>query len=115
MEWYLAVWKKFAEMNGRARRKEYWMFALFNVIIYIAIALIASQIHFFAIFYVLYLLASLVPSFTVTVRRLHDSGHSAWWLLFALVPFIGGIVLFIFMLLDSEAGDNQYGPNPKLS
>jgi uncharacterized membrane protein YhaH (DUF805 family) len=55
----------------------------------------------------------LVPSIAVTVRRLHDTGRSGWWILISLVPVIGWIVLLVFMLTDSQPGSNQYGPNPK--
>jgi uncharacterized membrane protein YhaH (DUF805 family) len=61
----------------------------------------------------LFSLAALVPSLAVTVRRLHDSSKSGWWLLICLVPGIGSIILFVFMLLDSERGKNEWGKNPK--
>jgi uncharacterized membrane protein YhaH (DUF805 family) len=62
----------------------------------------------------IYSLAVLIPSLAVTVRRLHDTGRTGWWILIGLIPVIGGIVLLIFMVLDSEPGANQYGPNPKV-
>jgi uncharacterized membrane protein YhaH (DUF805 family) len=58
------------------------------------------------------LIAAVIPSITVTVRRLHDTGKSAHYLWFGLIPFVGGIVLFVFMLLESDRGDNAYGPQP---
>ena len=119
MNWYLEVLKKYAVFDGRARRKEYWMFILVNIIITAVLALIDSLIGTvirqagFGLLQGLYSLAVLIPTLAVTVRRLHDTGRTGWWILIGLIPVIGGIVLLIFMLLDSEPGENQYGPNPK--
>ena len=125
MEWYLAVVQKYADFSGRARRKEYWMFALFHAIIIGALALLGAIIGaaagnsggaalagIFTGAYVLYCLALAIPSLAVTVRRLHDTGRSGWWWLISFVPF-GSIVLLVFAVQDSQAGDNLYGPNPK--
>jgi uncharacterized membrane protein YhaH (DUF805 family) len=119
MSWYLEVLKKYAVFEGRARRKEYWFFYLINLVIIFVLILIDSLIGTFSpeagigLFSGLYALAVFIPSIAVIVRRLHDTGRSGWWILIALVPIIGSIVLLIFMLLDSEPGANQYGPNPK--
>ena len=119
MNWYLEVLKKYAVFDGRARRMEYWMFILFNLIISVVLVIIDSLIGTvirqagFGLLQGLYDLAVLLPSIAVTVRRLHDTGRTGWWILIGLIPVIGGIVLLIFMLLDSEPGENQYGPNPK--
>jgi uncharacterized membrane protein YhaH (DUF805 family) len=121
MNWYLAVLKKYADFNGRARRTEYWMFQLFNVLICFA-ALILGLILmkasaglgiFFYVLLGLYGLAVLLPNLAVTVRRLHDSSKSGWLILVCLVPFVGGLIVIIMMLLDSTPGANLYGPNPK--
>ena len=119
MSWYLEVLKKYAVFNGRARRMEYWMFILFNIIITVVLALIDYLTGTFSpragvgLLGGLYALAVLIPSLAVTVRRLHDIGRTGWWILIGLIPVIGGIVLLIFMVLDSESGTNEYGPNPK--
>ena len=119
MSCYLEVLKKYAVFNGRARRMEYWMFILFNIIITVVLALIDYLTGTFSprvgvgLLGGLYALAVLIPSLAVTVRRLHDTGRTGWWILIGLIPVIGGIVLLIFMVLDSEPGANQYGPNPK--
>ena len=113
MNWYLEVLKKYAEFNGRARRKEYWMFFLFNVIISIVLGVIEAMVGGPGIVGGLYALAVLLPALGVTVRRLHDTGRTGWWILVGLIPFIGFIVLLVFMVLDSHPGDNEYGPNPK--
>ena len=119
MEWYQLVWKRFAEFSGRSRRKEYWMFALFNCLIclplYIAGFLLRESgmgVVFLGLYFI-YLLAALIPGLAVTVRRLHDTGKSAWWLLICLVPFVGGIIFLVFMVLEGTAGPNEYGQNPK--
>ena len=119
MSWYLEVLQKYAVFDGRARRKEYWMFFLINLLISIVLIAIDGLIGPLnpqagvGLLQGLYSLAVLIPSIAVTVRRLHDTGRSGWWILIALVPFIGGIVLLVFMVFDSEPGVNEYGPNPK--
>ena len=113
MNWYLDVLKKYTVFTGRARRKEYWMFVLFHVIIIIALSLVEAIVGGPGILGSLYVLAVLIPSLAVGVRRLHDTGRSGWWLLIGLVPLIGTIVLIVFFVADSQPGTNQYGPNPK--
>ena len=119
MSWYLEVLKKYTVLDGRARRKEYWMFFLINLVIAVVLAIIDGLIGTFStqagvgLLEGLYSLAVLIPGIAVTVRRLHDTGRTGWWILISLIPFIGGIVLLIFMVLDSEPGANQYGANPK--
>jgi uncharacterized membrane protein YhaH (DUF805 family) len=113
MEWYLGVLKKYVVFEGRARRKEYWMFFLFNIIISVVLAIIDGIIGTAGILGGLYALAVLLPGIAVTVRRLHDTGRTGWWVLVALIPLIGAIVLLVFMCLDSQPGSNNYGANPK--
>lgn len=119
MKWYLTVLKKYAEFGGRARRTEYWMFVLFNLIFAIAAMIIDNVIGTaisgigYGLFYILYCLAVLVPGLAVAVRRLHDVGKSGWMILIVLIPLVGAIWLLVLMVLDSDAGDNAYGPNPK--
>jgi uncharacterized membrane protein YhaH (DUF805 family) len=113
MSWYLAVLKKYAQFSGRARRTEYWMFVLFNLIISMVLAFVEGLLGSPGVIGLLYGLAVLLPSIAVSVRRLHDTDRSGWWLLVALVPLIGVIVLIVFAAQDSKPGDNAYGPNPK--
>ena len=123
MNWYLKVLQNYAVFSGRARRKEYWYFVLFNLIITMVLAAIDSflihpsfsQQYGISLLPTIYSLAVLIPSLAVSVRRLHDIGRSAWWLLLLLMPIIGGIVLLIFALLDSDPDVNEYGPNPKIT
>jgi uncharacterized membrane protein YhaH (DUF805 family) len=113
MNWYISTLKKYADFGGRARRTEYWMFVLFNVIVSFVLAGVDMLIGGFGILSGLYGLAVLIPSLAVSVRRLHDTGRTGWWLLIGFVPVIGVIVLLVFAVLDSEPGSNDYGPNPK--
>lgn len=115
MNWYLDVLRKYAEFNGRARRMEYWMFALINFGISILLSVVVGFVSetLASVVSVVYALGVLIPSIAVGIRRLHDTGRTGWWILIGLVPVVGWIVLIIFMVLDSDAGTNQYGPSPK--
>lgn len=119
MNWYLEVLKKYAVFSGRARRKEYWFFFLFSLIISIVLAVVDGMTGSFSaeagvgLLGGIYALAVLIPGLAVSVRRLHDTGRSGWWLLIALIPVIGAIVLLVFMVLEGKPGTNQYGSNPK--
>lgn len=108
MNWYLKVLKQYADFKGRARRKEYWMFFLFNMIISYGIALLAIGIDVpeLAMLSSVYSLAVLIPGIAVGVRRMHDAGKSGWFL---LIP----IYNLILACTDSEAGSNKWGSNPK--
>lgn len=119
MNWYLKVLKQYADFKGRARRKEYWMFVLFNMIFTI-VAMILDRITGltigelpYGVFYVVYMLAVLIPGLAVMVRRLHDISKSGWMVLIALIPIVGAIWLIVLAVQDSTPGENQYGPNPK--
>jgi len=113
MNWYLEVLKNYAVFTGRARRTEYWMFALVNFIIAMAIGIVEGVLGGPGVIGMLYFLAVLIPAIAVSVRRLHDTGRSGLWLLISFVPLIGAIVLLVFMVQDSDPGQNQYGMNPK--
>ena len=118
MNWYLQAIKKYGQFSGRARRMEYWMFALFNIIFMFALAFVDGILGSYStgagvgLFSGLYCLFVIIPGLSVTVRRLHDTGRSGWWLLINFIPLIGPIVMLVFLFLDSHP-DNEYGPNPK--
>jgi len=117
MSWYLAVLKKYAVFSGRARRKEYWFFILFNLIITIVLTFIDGAMGGLGeggigILSGIYSLAVFLPSLAVTIRRLHDTDRTGWWFLIAFIPLIGAIVLLVFMVLDGTPADNRYGPDP---
>ena len=105
MEWYLKVLKQYADFDGRARRKEYWMFLLFNIIVSILIGIISGVLRL-PILGNLYTLAVLVPSIAVGVRRMHDTGHSGWFL---LIPFYN----LYLACIEGDQSANPYGENPK--
>lgn len=135
MNWMILPLRRYAQFNGRARRKEYWMFALFVVIASIAIGIVEAILgigtttttsgvpadtygvaysadHGFGWLGGIFVLAVLVPSIAVGVRRLHDIDRSGWWLLIGLIPLIGGIVLFVFNVTSGTRGPNRFGPDP---
>ena len=118
LTWYLEVLKKYAVFSGRARRKEYWYFLLGNILIGFALGFIEGMTGLFAasdssVLANVYTVAVLIPGIAVSVRRLHDTDRSGWWLWIALVPLIGALVLLVFMVHDSDPGQNRYGPSPK--
>ena len=121
MNWYIEVLKKYAVFSGRARRKEYWFFVLFNVIIIVVLTVIDAATGTYdetvgaGILSGIYLLAIFIPSLAVAVRRLHDTGRSGWWNLIILIPLIGIIVLIVFLCLDGNPEENEYGASPKTS
>lgn len=113
MNGYIATLKKYADFSGRARRTEYWLFVLFSMVIAMVLGVVDYVLGTPGIVGLLFTLAILIPSIAVGVRRLHDTDRSGWWLLVALIPIIGTIALLIFLLLDSNPGDNRFGANPK--
>lgn len=119
MNWYLHVLKNYATFSGRARRKEYWIFFLFNVLISLGLGVIDVVAGTYSVEYEtgffsgLYSLLVLIPSIAVSVRRLHDTNRSGWWVVISLIPIIGVLVLFVFTCLDSQPGTNRFGVNPK--
>ena len=123
MKWYLKVVRdNYANFEGRARREEYWMFALFNAIFsmlfyipFIAGIVMESEALMMigGLLLFLYVAALFLPSLAVVVRRLHDQGKSGTWYFIGFVPFIGGIWLLVLMVTEGTHGPNQYGPDPK--
>lgn len=119
-----SVFSKYADFSGRATRSEYWYFYLFNFLVVMVyyIALFAmlvsgsrdsSAAGYLSVMFIIYALVMTIPSLAVTVRRLHDTGHSGWWIFLNLIPVIGSIVLFIWFITDSYPDTNEYGDNPK--
>ncbi|MCT4664115.1 MAG: DUF805 domain-containing protein [Flavobacteriales bacterium] len=119
MEWYLKVVKdNYANFQGRARRKEYWMFILFNFLISVGLSIIENILGLASstgtgMISSLYSIAVLVPSIAVAIRRLHDTGKSGWNLLWFLLPVIGWIILIVYYVKEGDQGSNEYGADPK--
>jgi uncharacterized membrane protein YhaH (DUF805 family) len=103
---YVDVLKKYTLFTGRARRQEFWLFALVSFVISFVLSFL-GPLGF------IYSLGVMVPSLAIGARRLHDTGRSGWLQLIGLIPLIGWIVLIVFAVQDSQPGDNKYGPNPK--
>lgn len=109
MKHYLAVWRKFAQFDGRSRRSEYWYFTFINLLIMYVLAHTVTSTLFG-----LFLLAIIIPLASVSVRRLHDIGHSGWWLLIKLIPLFGSLLFLALMATGSQPEENKYGSNPKM-
>lgn len=129
MNWMILPYRRYAEFSGRSRRREYWMFALFYVLVILALnvvfgtndvergngafaygsRLVGAGRWIGGLFW----LVSIVPGLAVSVRRLHDQDRTGWLLLIGLVPFFGWFALFVLMCLDGTRGPNRFGPDPK--
>ena len=124
MNWYISVVMNSFNFNGRARRKEYWMFTGFNILIFFGIFIIGDMLQTYFVgsgsasevianFAGLYFVASFIPQLALSIRRLHDTNRSGWNLLWGLMPAIGGIIMFVFTVEKGVTGDNRFGPDPK--
>ena len=108
-----SVLSQYVGFTGRARRSEYWYWALAAVIVYVVAAVLDRIAGTTSVFTGLAWLALLLPSLAVGVRRLHDTGRSGWFLLLGLIPLVGGIILLVFYVTDGNAGANAHGADPK--
>jgi uncharacterized membrane protein YhaH (DUF805 family) len=120
MKWFLeALTKKYATFEGRARRREYWYFILFYLLAIVLLSIVDGLAGTFneaaeiGLFGGLFVLVTILPSIAVTVRRLHDTDRSGWWILLNFIPLVGALVLLVFTVQDSQPGANRFGPNPK--
>jgi uncharacterized membrane protein YhaH (DUF805 family) len=131
MEWMLMPYRRYADFSGRSQRKEYWMWVLFSLIVYaVCFALIAAgglfsvdpdtgapQLNALAWLGFgllgIFALGSVVPALAVLVRRLHDQDKSGWFILLQFIPYVGGIIILVFMCLEGTKGENRFGPDPK--
>jgi uncharacterized membrane protein YhaH (DUF805 family) len=133
MEWMLMPLRRYADFSGRSRRKEYWMFTLFVLLVYLAMGILffvgggatglfdqtggAPELGAMGwiglSLFIIFALAIFVPSLAVIVRRLHDQDKSGWFILLQFIPYIGGVIMLIFMCIDGTRGENRYGPDPK--
>lgn len=106
-KWYFHVWKNYGDFEGRASCAEYWNFVLFNLLATVALGIISA-----GTLSIIYVIAVLIPSLAVTIRRLHDVGKSGWMLLISLVPIVGGIFLIVLLCMDSSDKGDTYGSTP---
>jgi uncharacterized membrane protein YhaH (DUF805 family) len=118
MDWFVECMKRYAVFAGRASRREYWHFSLVYLLISVILSIFDAMIGKFSLaagmglLSGLFTLAAALPALGVSIRRLHDTGRSGWWLLITAVPLIGIIVLIVFLSMRGEAGDNRFGPVP---
>lgn len=125
MDWMLMPLLRYADFSGRSQRMEYWLFTLFYALVIVVLLGFAilfgspageertlAENYFLAVTG-LWVLGTIIPSIAVTVRRLHDQDKSGWYYFISFVPYVGGIVMLIFMCLDGTSGPNRYGPDPK--
>ena len=117
MEWFMKALRQYAVFTGRARRKEYWFFVLFYILIAIGLGFIDSTLGLgsesYGLLSGLFGLAMLLPALGVAIRRMHDTGRSGWWVLVSFIPFVGWLIFIWFATRDGEPGPNAYGPDPK--
>ena len=119
IDYALTPLRKYADFSGRARRAEYWWFYLLVIIGYVVATIVDSLLGLdqtvgpYGTTTLVLLLAMLLPSIAAGVRRLHDTDRSGWWMLIALIPLVGAIVLLVFFVLEGTQGENRFGPDPK--
>ena len=125
MEWMLMPLRRYADFSGRSQRMEFWMFSLFCVLISSALLIFGFNFSrddgedltglntLFLILLVGFALFTLIPSIAVTVRRFHDQDKSGWFYLLGFIPYVGGLILLVFMCIEGTPGPNRFGPDPK--
>jgi uncharacterized membrane protein YhaH (DUF805 family) len=127
MRWMLMPLRRYAEFEGRSRRKEYWMFVLMQWLVACAVGLLVILLYLTTttetqmmtvltpvlVLAGLFSLFCLIPGIAVTVRRLHDTDRSGWNLLWGLLPLVGGFILLYFYVIEGDPGPNRFGPDPK--
>ena len=124
MRWMLLPLRRYAEFSGRSRRLEYWMYSLFVFLLMMALVGLSLATGESSVeddlpsgpalvIFVIVVLGLIIPSLAVQIRRLHDQNMSGWWALLNLIPYLGGLVLLVLMLIPGTKGPNRFGPDPK--
>ena len=120
LDWMMMPLKRYTDFAGRSRRKEYWMFLLGVIIAAIILGIVEGILGLsgmvggvYGPLTTLFLLAIIIPSIAVQVRRFHDQDKSGWFVLLSLIPFVGGLIVLVFMFLEGTKGPNRFGPDPK--
>ena len=110
--------KKYAVFEGRAGRSEYWWFFLFSAACVVALSIIDSivfdvQFENYGVLVIIYLIAVMLPTIAVSVRRLHDMDQTGWWYMLVFVPMIGWILVLCWLIFPGTVGPNKFGLDPK--
>lgn len=118
MDWYINVLRNYVGFGGRARRKEFWMFILVNIIFAFVLGVLDKMFGWQraggeGILTTIYAILVFLPSWAVQFRRLHDTDRTAWWLLLLVIPVIGWLVIILFSCQDGTPGENRFGSDPK--
>ena len=125
MDWMLMPLRRYADFSGRSRRKEYWMFQLLMLLVYVPLGILmgigaamggdngpGGLFYLALVAMLLLMLAVFIPGLAVQVRRFHDQDKSGWFVLLNLIPYVGGLVVLVFMCLRGTAGPNRFGDDP---
>lgn len=115
LEWIKLPLKRYADFNGRSRRKEFWLFQLLYVPITLAVILFAGigLFDLATLILAVSVLGLFIPQLALQVRRFHDQDKSGWFALFNIIPYIGIFITLIFMCIEGTKGENRFGPDPK--
>lgn len=109
MEEYLSMWKNYLNFKDRTTVRGFWMATLFNFIAVFILGMLGAFVKFLFVFYLIYLLAVIIPCLALQIRRMHDINKSGFWILLSCIPFVGTIVCIIFLCKDSVNEGNIYG------
>ncbi len=107
LHWYREAFRRYADFSGRSPRPAYWWFLLIHMLVWVALSFVWDVLA------VIYLLAALLPGFGLFVRRMHDTTRSGWWWLISFVPFVGIVVLVVFLTNEGTRGANRWGLDPR--
>ncbi len=120
LDWMTMPLKRYTDFSGRSRRKEYWSFLLGVFIVAVVLGIVEGILGLsgmvggvYGPLTTIFLLGIIVPSIAVQVRRFHDQDKSGWFVLLALIPFLGGLAVLVFMCLEGTKGANRFGADPK--
>ena len=106
LHWYFGVWRNYAVFSGRVGREEFWSFVLVSLVVFLLSLLLSLGI--------IYIIAVIIPTIAVAVRRLHDTDRSGWWILLSFIPIVGWIIVGVRLVEKGNAGENRFGLEPKV-
>lgn len=109
MNEFMTVVKNYVGFTGRAGRKEYWMFYLIYILIFVALSILSTMLpKIGGILAIVFVLGLFLPTIAVTIRRLHDTDHSGWWMLITVIPLVGLYLLYL-LIIEGTPGSNRFG------